>query len=155
MTLADELLPVVHWARSIPGKLGIWTAVAVEIVETSYSGGNTGIGQPAPAIRPIVEGEGFPPSVEQLTSEQLALGGYRPGSVLLGPITPPFEVAGVWYGTDSNLFRATGLSSGDTMHVRIRRRNGASERYVVAKVDDSSSTATFVTLSPLDGSANG
>lgn len=113
MTLRDQLLPLIHGVRAIPGNLGL-RPYSVAVLTGTWSGTNTGRGSSIGELTAITEGGGQNPKVRMLNSEELALGSLGKGSVTIGPITPDFAGGGTPL---SDLMPA--VAAGQTVHVLL------------------------------------
>lgn len=111
MTLRDALLPAIAAIRSIPGQLGI-RPYTVAIIRGTWSGTNTGRGTSIDEQWPITEGNGQPPKVRELGTEELALGNLGKGAIRIGPITPGFPGG----GNPLELLKPC-VTAGQTVHV--------------------------------------
>lgn len=111
MTLRDNLLPLIYNVRSIPGSMGL-RPYTVAILLGTWSGAYTGRGSSVAELLTITEGNGQPPKVRELNTEELALGSLGKGSISIGPITPGFPGGGTPLG---NLKPC--VNAGQTVHV--------------------------------------
>lgn len=91
MTLADDLRPLLHSLRAIPGSLGL-RPYSVKVITGNWSGDYVGHGGKWETEVSILEGDSQNPKVRFLNEEQRALGNLNHGACAVGPITP-FGVA--------------------------------------------------------------
>lgn len=113
MALIDDLLPVAFNARGIAGTLGA-RPHTVTIVIRHYAGQHTGEEPISEERIQILEGDGQSPRVSQMKTEEIALGGFPPGTLKIGAITPEFDGGGT---SDESLFGA--LPNGSTRHIEV------------------------------------
>lgn len=113
MTLADTLKPILYSVRAIPGQLGL-RPYSVSILIGTWSGEHTGRGDTIIEQTAVTEGNGQPPKVRQLNTEELALGNLGKGSLRIGPITPGFNGGG---NPIENLKPC--VAAGQTVHVMV------------------------------------
>lgn len=98
MTLADDLKPLVHSIRSIPGELGLrpyTVSVTVRAGLGQHNIESTG----SETTTAITEGNGQPPKVRFLSDEDRAFDALPAGSVEVGPITPEHATGGISFAT--------------------------------------------------------
>jgi len=98
MSFRDSLRELCHSIRAIPGQLGI-RPYSVAAVSACWSGDERGEGIEDETSIAITEADGQPPKVRELSSEQLAVGGYDKGTIEVGPITPDFPGSGTLLST--------------------------------------------------------
>ena len=94
----NRLRRLVNRIRAIPGERFAMRTYAVDIRVTTWSGAKRGQGTKTTATTSLNEG-GQPPKVSWLDGEEAALGGYSPGDVKVGPITPPHPNGGTSMAT--------------------------------------------------------
>jgi hypothetical protein len=131
MTLADDLKSLAHGIRAIPGQLGI-RPHSVALVESTWSGANSGDGAREDYSTPILE-SGQNPKVRWLSDEELAVGGLSSGVVDIGPITSD-------HATVRRLaaLRGDELQDSDARYLRIvgpKHPNGAKYQILELRVD--------------------
>jgi hypothetical protein len=133
MTLADDLKPLAHSVRAIPGQLGI-RPYTVSTIKRTWSGGNTGNGTPTDTETPITEADSQPPRVRALSGEEKALLDLAGTAWEIGPITPSFSGG----GTAISVLKPTDLYQGDEFFIRLvgpEYPTGALMRIVDIKTD--------------------
>lgn len=115
---AEDALEDLFEARGEVGEAGfrIHTLTVVRSYET---GEHTGDQVGGFEETPITEGNGQPPKIRWLKPDEIALGNYPSGTVVVGPITP--EHAGG--GTPDELLTGTDLQTKDTLRFIIRGPN--------------------------------
>jgi hypothetical protein len=90
MALADDLRPLLHQIRAIPGELGL-RPHSVALVAARTSGGQyTGDGSRWEIETAIVHSGGQPPKVRWAKDQDVAMGLVPKGAVTVGPITSDF-----------------------------------------------------------------
>lgn len=110
---AEDLKALCFDIRSIPGDMGI-RPYTVAILTSTYAGDYTGRGDSIGEVVQITEGNGQPPKVRELNTEELALGNLGKGSLRIGPITPGFNGG----GTPIDVLKPC-LAAGQTLHVIV------------------------------------
>lgn len=123
MALADDLRPVLHSIRSIPGSLGL-RPHSVQIVTRRWSGEHPGEGTLTEDSVDITESGSQSPKVRWLTDEQRAVAHLDQATVEVGPITPSFSTG----GTSLDDLAGADLQVGDTYYLRVtgpKHPNGA------------------------------
>lgn len=128
MTLADDLKPVLHGIRSIPGQLGL-RPHTVSVVNRVYAGDHTGDGAMTETETPLEHAGGYAPRCRWLNDEQRALAGLVKDAVDVGPVTPESSAGGAVLAT----LDGTDLTTGQTLHLRItgpNHPNGALYRVI-------------------------
>lgn len=115
--IRQQLIPLVRRLRGeIPGTLAGLRQHRVYRVETSSDGTYVGDGTITATETEILEGDNQPPNVEQPTDEQRALGGLAAGTLIVGPITPFQDGAGVQL---SELGGSEISPQTDTLRIRV------------------------------------
>ncbi len=125
MTFVDDILPDLHSIRAIPDDMGM-RPHTVAIVAGDWSGDHVGDG----SLSTVTTTLSPTPKVRWLNDEQIVVAGLPKGSCTIGPITPTFPAFSVLVGD--------GLSTGQTLHVRITGPNhpsGATYRVTEAHCD--------------------
>lgn len=126
MSLADALKPALYSARSIAGKLGL-RPHTVSIVTATWSGSVTGEGTETTTTTPIVEGNGQPPKVRLVKSDEIALGNLAEGTIDIGPITPEL-------GAALAALNATALATGGTRHLIVTGPDGVAVKHKILDI---------------------
>lgn len=123
MAFADDLKPVLHTIRAIPGNLGL-RPHQVSIIVKSYTGTHTGEGDEVIIETAITEGSGQPPKVRWLKDDEIAVGNLDSGTIEVGPITPEFSTGGL----DISVIDGSSEATGETRYLKIvgpKHPNGA------------------------------
>jgi hypothetical protein len=118
VTLADDLKPLLHSLRSLPGQLGL-RPHTVSIVTRVWSGDHTGEGTMTETVTPLEHDDNQPPRCRWLNDEQRALAGLVKDAVDIGPFTPGFSSG----GTELAALDGRDLDTGNTLHLRITGPN--------------------------------
>jgi hypothetical protein len=100
VSFASGVRKTLDHARGIAGKLGLHP-FTVSMVAITWSGGRPGVGTKTTATATITVGKGQAPKVQQISDKEVALSGnaYTNQDLRIGPLTPPFVVGGVAYGS--------------------------------------------------------
>ncbi len=144
MALADTLKPILYSVRAITGQFGL-RPYSVAIVQTTYSGAHTGRGTSSGTPVAITEGNGQPPKVRQLNTEELALGNLGKGSLRIGPITPGHPGG----GTAIEVLKPC-LAAGQTVHVIVtgpEYSNGA--KFAIKDLETDHALHYMLTVEPV------
>jgi len=110
----NSLRKLFYQVRAIPNKLEL-RPYRVYIVTTTSSGAELGEGTVIPSVVEITESDNAPPRVEQLNSEEMALGGYSEDTFRVGPVTPDFPGG----GTLLSVLAPNPTGSNPTVRVRL------------------------------------
>lgn len=128
----DRYRSIAYRARAIPARRGLRPHTLERVVRVSDSPRNA----IADKVTPIVEANGQPPKLRQLSSEETTVGQLNPETWEAGPITPAFPGG----GTDLALLRGDDLGPNDKLYFRItgpEHPNGALFRRTKLSLDKS------------------
>lgn len=145
MSLRDDLLPLIHSVRGIPGDLGL-RPYTVDIVVGTWSGDYTGRGSVDTETVRLAEGNGQNPKVRTPNDEELALGNLARGEFVVGPVTPSNGTIGTAL---ADLIPS--LHNGQTRHAIVTgpgHENGTMMRVREVKTDRA--LHYMLTLSPVE-----
>lgn len=143
MAFRDSLRKLFYRVRAIPGQLEL-RPYRVYVVTTTSSGAEAGEGTIAPTAVEVTEANGYSPRVEQLDSEELALGGYSKETFRVGPITPDFPGG----GTALSVFGRDPAGSNPTVRVRLTGpRWPSGGNFKVVKIETAKTFGYVLTIS--------
>lgn len=103
---------IVNRARAIPGERGLRVHTLERVVKFA---GDSAREDLFDKVTPIVEANGQPPKLRQITSEEATVGNLNPGTWIAGPITPEFPGGGIKLA----LLRGDDLTPNDKLYFRI------------------------------------
>jgi hypothetical protein len=112
VTFADSLKQILYSTRAITGGLGLRPHSFTRVVRFAESSRS----DVTEKRTPIVEGNGQPPKLRQMTSEETTVGQLNPQTWEAGPITPLFSGG----GTDPAILRGDDLAPEDKLYFEIR-----------------------------------
>lgn len=90
MALADDLRPLLHSVRAIPGQLGLREHSVVLIAARTSGGDYTGDGARWEIETALTHAGGYAPKVRWPKDQDVAMGIVPDGQVTIGPITTDF-----------------------------------------------------------------